>query len=86
MSAVVESRGAKMIIADAGRYSVDPQYIAQRAKLNDGLKQAVSWYEEGKLKPIITETVPFTATALQQAFEAFIKGTNNVGKVVVKVS
>lgn len=80
----VESRGAKMVIGDAGRYSIDPHYIAQASKLTDGLRQAVSWYEEGKLKPIITATLPFDASALQQAFEDFAKGIINVGKVVVK--
>ena len=75
-----------MVIADLGRYAVDPEYTAQTSKLIDGLKQAVSWYEEGKLKPVITETVPFEAAALQQAFDAFLKGINNVGKVVVRCS
>jgi NADPH:quinone reductase-like Zn-dependent oxidoreductase len=84
MRAVVEGRGAKMVIADVGRYRTDPQYQAQTSKLGDGLKQAVSWYEEGKLKPCITETVPLEAKALQRTFEGFLKGTNNVGKVVVE--
>ena len=82
---MVEERGAKMVIGDLGRYSMDPQYQAQRSKLRDGLKQAVVWYEEDKLKPIVTATVPFEAAALQKTFEAFLKGTNNVGKVVVEV-
>lgn len=86
MTGVVEGRGAKMTIGDAGRYSTDPQYIAQRSKLNDVLKQAVVWYKEGKLKPVITATVPFDAAALQRALEDFVKGVNNVGKVVVKCS
>ena len=84
MSAVVEGRGAKMVIADVGRYRTDPQYQAQTSKLSDGLRQAVSWYEEGKLKPCITETVPLEAKALQRTFEGFLNGTNNVGKVVVE--
>jgi len=63
---------------------VDAQYKAQMSKVIDGQKQAVSWYEEGKLRPVITETVLFDAAALQQAFDAFMKGINNVGKVVVK--
>jgi NADPH:quinone reductase-like Zn-dependent oxidoreductase len=86
MTTVVEGRGATMVIADIGRYSVDPLYEAQTSKLIDGLRQAVSWYEEGKLKPVITETVPFDAAVLQQTFEAFLRGTNNVGKVVVQCS
>ncbi len=85
MSAAVEERGAKMVIGDLGRYSMDSQYRAQKSKLRDGLKQAVVWCEEDKVKPIVTSTVPFEAVALQKTFEAFLKGTNNVGKVVVEV-
>ena len=84
MQSVVEGRGARMVIADLARYGTDPLYQAQTAKLTDGLKQAVSWYENGQLKPVITATVPFDAAALQQAFDAFLNGTNNVGKVVVR--
>ena len=73
-----------MVIADRGRYGRDPLYQAQTSKLTHGMKQAVSWYKNGHLKPVITETVPFEAAALQQAFEAFLKGTNNLGKVVVR--
>jgi len=84
VQSVVEGRGARMVISDLGRYARDPLYQAQTAKLTDGLKQAVSWYESGHLKPAITATVPFDAAALQQAFGDFLKGTNNVGKVVVR--
>ena len=81
MSSAVESRGAKMII------SGDPdKRIEEAAKRTEGLSRAVSWYEEGKLNPMITSTVAFDASALQLALEAFRKGTNNVGKVVVKCS
>jgi NADPH:quinone reductase-like Zn-dependent oxidoreductase len=38
----------------------------------------------GCLKPVITEVVPFDAQPLQQAFEAFLQGANNVGKVIVR--
>lgn len=44
----------------------------------------MSLLEEGKLKPVITETVHFEVAVLQQVFEASLKGTNNVGNVVVK--
>jgi len=84
MTAVVEDRGAKMLIGDPGRYRYDPQYMAQASKLIDGQKQAVAWYAEGKLRPVITQTVPFDAAALQQAFEDFRNGKSNVGKVVVQ--
>jgi NADPH:quinone reductase len=86
MTAVVEGRGAKMTITDVGRYSVDPKFMAQISKLRDGMRQAVTWYEEGKVKPVVTATVPFDAAALQQAFGAFISGTINVGKVIVQCS
>lgn len=83
MRAVVEGRGATMVVADLGRYGRDPLYLAQASKLTDGLKQAVSWYKDGQLRPVITETVPFEASALQLAFERFLEGSNNVGKVVL---
>jgi NADPH:quinone reductase-like Zn-dependent oxidoreductase len=84
MTTVVEGRGAKMVIADLGRYSTDPLYVGQRPKVAAGLRQAVRWYEEGKLRPIITQVIPFDSAALQRAFEDFLKGTINVGKVVVQ--
>jgi NADPH2:quinone reductase len=85
MTAVVEARGAKMTIADLGRYARDPVYVAQMPKVVEGMRRAVTWYGEGKLRPFITLIVPFDASALQEAFDAFVAGTNNVGKVVVEV-
>jgi len=84
MTSVVEGRGAKMLIGDPGRYRIDPLYQRQTQKLRDGQMRAVSWYEEGKLKPMITRIVPFDAAGLQHAFEGFLAGTVNVGKVVVQ--
>ena len=84
MTAAVEARGAKMTIGDFGRYGRDPAYIAQMPKIIEGMRRAVTWYEENKLRPIITETVRFDAAALQSAFDAFSNGTINVGKVVVQ--
>ena len=84
LTADFEKTGATVIVGDAGHYSRDPPYIAQRPKLTDGLRQAASWYEQGKLKPMITDTVSFDAASLQKAFEDFRKGTNNVGKIVVR--
>ncbi len=86
LSSVVEARGAKMVIADLARYSRDPEFQSQKAKVAEGLEQAVRWTEEGKLKAEITKIVPFDPVALQQAFEAFSRGEINVGKVVVKCS
>jgi NADPH:quinone reductase len=83
MTAVVEARGAKMTIADLGRYQADPVYIARMSEVVEGMRRAVAWYAEGKLSPMITETVPFDAAALQRAFDEFVNGTNNVGKIVV---
>ena len=84
MTSVVEGRGASMVITDCGRYSTDPVYSAQAYKLAAGMKQAVLWYEEGKLKPVVTQIVPFAPESLQGAFEAFLGGINNVGKIVVQ--
>ena len=84
MTSVVERRGATLVVTDAGRYSTDPVYIAQAGKLFAGMKQGIKWYEEGKLKPEVTQIVPFGAQQLQEAFDAFASGSNNVGKVVVR--
>ena len=84
MTSLVEGRGASMVTTDCGRYSTDPVYIAQAYKLAAGMKQAVLWYEEGKLKPVVTQIVPFAPESLQGDFEAFLGGINNVGKIVVR--
>lgn len=81
---IVEGRGATMLVADFARYSSEPQYQAQMWKVLDGQKQALMWYEEGKMKPFITGIVPFNPASLQQAFDDFAKGITNVGKVIVK--
>ena len=83
-TAQVEARGAKMVIADLGRYRVDPKYAARLPEVVEGQRRAIGWYEEGKLRPVITEVVPFDAGALQKAFGDFLAGVNNFGKVVVK--
>ena len=83
-TSVVERRGASMIIGDCGRYSNDPVFIAQAAKLFAGMKQGVQWYEEGKLRPSVTQIVPFGPRDLQEAFDAFLGGSNNLGKVIVR--
>ena len=84
MTSVVQRRGATLVVTDAGRYSTDPVYIAQAGKLFAGMKQGVQWYEEGKLKPAVTQIVPFGARHLQEAFDDFARGSNNVGKVIVQ--
>lgn len=84
-TAAVEARGAQLLVGDLSRYRLDPAYQPQAPKLFDGLQKAVNWYNEGKLRPWITQTIAFGATALQLAFDEFVKGTINVGKVVVKV-
>ena len=86
MTPVVEARGAQMTIADLGRYGRALSYMAQATKLRAGLQQAVSWWNEGLLKPVITNTVPFEASALQEALDTFMSGKSNIGKVVVRVS
>jgi len=79
MRRVVEGRGAKWVIGDLGRYSVDAQYKAQMSKVIDGQKQAVSWSEEGKVRPVITETVPSTRRLCSRRLNLH-EGINNVGK------
>jgi len=74
MTDVVEARGARLLFADG----------TQANKLVAGLEQAVRWYEAGKLKPLVTQVVRFGASELQGAFEAFVAGATNVGKVVVR--
>jgi NADPH:quinone reductase len=85
MTPEVVARGARMVMADLGRYRVDPAYIARLPEVIEGQRRAIAWYSEGKLRPVITSVVPFDAAALQAAFEAFLKGANNVGKIVVKI-
>jgi NADPH:quinone reductase-like Zn-dependent oxidoreductase len=84
VTAQVEARGAKMVVADLGRYRLDPKYAARLPEVVEGQRRAITWYEEGKLRPVITGVVPFEAAALQKAFEDFSRGVNNAGKVVVK--
>ena len=85
VTAAVEARGAKMLMSDLGRYAMDPKFTARLPEVMEGQKRAIGWYEEGKVRPIITSTVPFEAGALQQAFEDFGRGKTNVGKTVLKV-
>ncbi|RYZ48560.1 MAG: hypothetical protein EOP07_25630, partial [Proteobacteria bacterium] len=80
MTQEVVARGAKMLIGDASRYAAEPEKLAQ------SFERAVTWYGEGRLRPFITTTVAFDATKLQEAFEAFIRGEINVGKIVVKIA
>ena len=84
MTPVVKGRGAKLVVGDPGRYGTDPFYMVQAMKLLGGLDRAVTWHVEGKVRPLITRTVPFDPAALQAAFEEFSQGTINVGKVVVQ--
>lgn len=84
VTAKVEARGARMVIADLGRYQLDPAYVARLPEVAEGQRRAIAWYEQGKVRPFITATVPFEPAALQRALEDFLAGKNNVGKVVVK--
>jgi NADPH:quinone reductase-like Zn-dependent oxidoreductase len=86
LAKVVEERGARMTIADLGRYSTDPQFIPRWPLVAKGLDRAVEWYEAGMLKPIVTRVIPFDAMALQKALGDFASGTINVGKVVVEIT
>jgi NADPH2:quinone reductase len=85
LSQVVADRGAKMTIADLGRYSSDPQFMPRWPLVAKGFDDAVEWYAAGLLKPIVTTVIPFEAAALQQALGDFSSGKINAGKVVVEV-
>ena len=79
---LVKGRGAELVIGDLGRYNFDPAYQARKGELAQSMVDAVTWYESGKVRPVITATVPFEAKALQSALDDFLSGKNNVGKVV----
>ncbi|KAB8142234.1 zinc-binding alcohol dehydrogenase family protein [Chloroflexia bacterium SDU3-3] len=85
LSEVIYARGATLTIADLGRYSSDPQFIARMPLVAQGYERAVEWYASGALRPIITKAVPFDAAALDEALADFGGGKINVGKVVVEV-
>lgn len=84
MTPEVEARGARLVETDLGRYQRDPAFLARVPEVIEGQRRAIAWYEQGKLRPVITATVPFDATALQHALEAHGAGASNVGKVVVR--
>lgn len=84
MTATVESRGAKMLTADPGRYRSDPLFQSRAHELVEGMKRAVLWHEEGKVKPFVTQDISFDAPSLQKALDDFLAGKINVGKVVVR--
>ena len=86
LTKAVEERGARMTIADLGRYSTDPQFMPRWPLVAQGLDRAVEWYEAGMLKPIVTRVIPFDAVAMQKALGDFASGAINVGKVVVEIS
>lgn len=85
LAQVVADRGAKLTIADLGRYGSDPQFIAQWPLIAKGYDRAVAWYAAGKLKPVVTKVIPFAATALNKAINDFGRGQINVGKVVMEI-
>lgn len=62
-----------------------PAPPAEWSKHGDhGLRQAVEWHKEEKVKPVVTQIVPFDPHQLQEAFDAFLEGSNNVGEIVVQ--
>jgi NADPH2:quinone reductase len=79
MTQEVIHRGATMLIADASRYVAEPE------KLAESFENAVKWFKDGKLRPYITSTVSFDEVKLQKAFDSFVRGESNVGKMIVKV-
>ena len=73
-----------MLIADLGRYTLEPEYQTREVAVQTGgVAMARRLYAEGKVKPHISETVPFEAKAVEKAIEDSTKGTG--GKTVVKV-
>lgn len=86
LTKVVEDRGAKMTIADLGRYSTDPQFSPRWPLVAKGFDRAIEWYAAGKLKPAVTKVIPFDAQALNKAITDFGNGEINVGKVVVEIT
>jgi NADPH2:quinone reductase len=84
---IAEQRGASCAVAYIGRYFREPDYMAQQHRLIHGLRQAVGWHREGKLRPHITAVLPFDAQALQRVFDSVVKEKKSlVGKVVLKVA
>ena len=80
---IVRSRGASMLLADLGRYTLDPAFAKIAGVVNDGLRLGKLLYAEGRVKPFVAETVPFEASAVQAAVLDVERGS--VGKKVVKV-
>ena len=75
-----------MRIGDFGRYWGQPEYAPQLWKMREALDKAAKWYEEGKVKPLVSAVVPFEAKALQKALDDINSGKSSVGKTVVKVA
>ena len=85
---IAESRGAKVVQADWGsmRYAFNPEARKQTVKLRQMFEQAKRWYTEGKVKPHVTEVVPFEAKALQKAFVDRLNQKSGIGKSVVHIA
>jgi len=75
LTKVVEERGARMTIADLGRYNTDPQFMPRWPLVAQGLHRAVEWCEAGMLKPIVTRVIPLTLWPCKRP-----SGTSPVGR------
>ena len=79
VEAILASRGVNLIADDALKYMI----ADHNGELQVQWQVARQNYESGKVRPVITGTVPFDAKQLQAALDASAKGM--VGKLVVKV-
>jgi NADPH2:quinone reductase len=86
LSSEVEARGGMKIIGYLARFSTDLEFQTPKARASviQGLKQAVRWTEERKLKAEITRTVPLDPLSLQRAFEAFSRGEIDMDELAVR--
>ena len=79
VEAILAGRDANLIADDALKYMISDH----NGELQVQWQIARQKYESGKVRPVITGTVPFDARQLQAALDESAKGM--VGKLVVKV-
>jgi len=84
--AIAEGRGAKVDFTDFGRYWFREPYTKQIGRFTPILKEAVEFYNTGRVRPYISATVPFEPKAVQQATIDNASSKGGAGKQVVEVS
>jgi len=85
---VAEERGAKALSPTFGRWSPDygqgeQPYMSEQYKMTQLLRDAVGWYEAGKVRPYVTREVQCEPAELQRALDEL--DSINVGKVAVRM-